>query len=441
MGEQARLWQRVSSGGQDEASQLPDLIRWCDDHEYEYDADKRYVLHGKSASKGKHQAELDRAIDDMAHGLYTVLVVWQSSRIERRGAFDAFDLARRVRDAGGRIEYVQDSYLNASNEMSDVMLALAATKDKQKSLDISKQVKAKHAALRESGSVIGRAPWGYRIVKLPDGRKRLEPTEAGRKYIPLIYERLCVPETPRDIARWLDAERVPTVRGGRWSEGYLVHRLIPNPTYMGRRPNSGNLEIEALVSPSVWRQANAAVKARARPGRDTSTHEKALLKPVCGECGRESPMYRIFAGKDRTAFYRCTGRGPQRKGCGFMVPCDPVDREAVRLLCQHPDPHREHVFTPGDSHADEVVRLRERGAEAFRRGDYAEAQAVIERAAQLESEPSTPPRWDWVETSITEGAYFAGLDASARRRYLLDWRVVLSRRGLRLEGPWEQVTK
>lgn len=77
MGELAAKWLPVSSTGQDEANQEPD--------------------------------------ED------------QSSRIERRGAWSVFDLARRVHDAGGRIEYVQDSYLNDTNEMSDVMLALAAT--------------------------------------------------------------------------------------------------------------------------------------------------------------------------------------------------------------------------------------------------------------------------------------------------------------------------
>lgn len=52
-----------------------------------------YRLHGKSASKGKHAAVLDQAVADMEAGLHTVLVVWQSSRIERRGAWNAFDLA------------------------------------------------------------------------------------------------------------------------------------------------------------------------------------------------------------------------------------------------------------------------------------------------------------------------------------------------------------
>src|ERR1039458_5993080 len=113
MTEQAGIWLRVSTGGQDEANQLPDLLAWCAGHDYAVAA--TYEVHGKSAYKGKQDADLDRALADMAARKITVLVVWASDRIERRGAYNAFDLARRVREAGGRIEYVKDTYLNEAN--------------------------------------------------------------------------------------------------------------------------------------------------------------------------------------------------------------------------------------------------------------------------------------------------------------------------------------
>src|ERR1035438_9476636 len=216
MREQAGIWQRVSTGGQDEASQLPDLVRWCASHDYEQT--KSYVLHGKSASKGKHQSALDEVIRDMQDGVITVLVVWQSSRIERRGAYSVFDLARRVREAGGRIEYVKDAYLNDTNEMSDVMLALAATKDRQKSRDISEQVTAKQAALRAAGSAVGRAPWGYSIVKR-DGIKIFAPTSDGRKCIPVIFRMLIDGSSLREVAVWLDSQPVGHERWNEYSLG------------------------------------------------------------------------------------------------------------------------------------------------------------------------------------------------------------------------------
>src|SRR5579875_3134260 len=99
MADKAGLWLRVSSGAQDEASQLPDVERWCEQHGYT--VAERYVVHGKSAYKGRHDQYLNRALEDMKAGRIDVLVVWAADRIERRGAYNAFDLARRVHDAGG----------------------------------------------------------------------------------------------------------------------------------------------------------------------------------------------------------------------------------------------------------------------------------------------------------------------------------------------------
>ena len=49
---------------------------------------------------------------------------------------------------------------------------------------------------------------------------------------------------------------------------------------------------------------------------------KPLLAGLkCAPCG--SPMYRIHAGSrdgGKYYYYRCAGSGPQRKGCGNVVP-------------------------------------------------------------------------------------------------------------------------
>ena len=417
----AGIWQRVSTGGQDEASQLPDLQRWCDSHDYEVSA--RYVLHGKSASKGKQDSYLDRAITDMQDGKISVLVVWQSSRIERRGAYSVFDLARRVREAGGRIEYVKDAYLNDTNDMSDVMLALAATKDRDKSRDISLQVTAKQAALRAAGSVVGRAPWGYEITTR-DGLKILTPTADGRAYVPVIFQMIIDGKSLRDLAAWLTAQGVD---GKVWHEGDLGNRMIKNPVYYGQRRNAGQLETEALVSYSTWQQANAALTSRVRPGRSTAKHEKALLSPVCGnpKCNatgeQPSPMYRVNArGK---LYYRCTGSGPQRKGCGNMVPLAELDAIVIEsMTSDHMNMHVERVFIAGDDRSD-VARLRKAAMEAYERGDKARFMELDAQADALDT-PAIPPHWETRETEQTAGEHFAALDNDARRSELAQrWEV------------------
>lgn len=449
MSERARIWQRVSTGGQDEASQLPDLVAWCDSHGYEYDLSERYVIHGKSAYKGKHGTALDQAFADMASGKYAVLVVWAADRIERRGALAALLLAQRAREAGGRIEYVKDAHLNAAHVMSDTMLALSGDIARQESKRKSDRTLADHAARRDRGSVIGRPAWGYRITCTTCGEvtdtcakqrhtKILTPTETGRKYVPLIFQAVIDGKSLRDIAAWLDGEGVPTpTDGARWHEAFIGNRLIKNTTYYGQRPNAGTLETEALVTATTWREANAALASRVRPGRGTVVHAKPLIAPYCAACWDEpregcpdghSPMYRVFAGKgsSRRAYFRCTGHGPQRKGCGArMIPVDEAEGAVIDAMRHDQRPHIDKVFVPGDDAADRIMKLREKGAAAMRAGDYDAATDAMREASELENAPKVIAHWVDRETGLTNAQHFATLDQDGQRDYLRKMLVLI----------------
>lgn len=433
--DRARIWQRVSTGGQDEESQLPDLIRWCDTHNYEYDLNESYVVHGKSAYHKKQADAIARAISDMANGKYTVLVVWAFDRIQRGTALEAFVLAEQARAAGGRIEYTQDTYLNETNEMSDVMLALAATAARAESQRKSERINIKFNALRAAGSAIGKPPWGYRVIctecnaatvrpRCNYHGKAFIPTAEGRKYIPAIFQMAIDAWSLRDIAEWLTAEGA----GGKvWNQDYMSGKIFKNPVYYGARRNGGALETEALVSYSVWQQANAALASRAKTGRSAKT--KALLSPVCGNPGCDatgqhpSPMYRIVTRNDE--FYRCHGRGSQCKGCGNMIPLAELDARVTEAMeSDHMNYHIERVFIPGDDRSDEIGKLRERGAEAMKRGDYSAATECMQEAAELEALPRIAPHWEENVTDQTEGEFFAALDGAQRRTELSqNWEV------------------
>jgi DNA invertase Pin-like site-specific DNA recombinase len=443
MSDKAGTFQRVSTGGQDEANQLPDLNDWCETREYEIT--KRYVLHGKSASKGKHQTALDAIIRDMEDGKINVLVVWQTSRLERRGVFSVFDFQRRVLNAGGRIEYVQDAHLNATNELSDVQLALHATMDKTKSLAISKQVKASFNTRRAKGSAIGKPAWGYTIectvchtkpekLRCKDHIKHFVPTAEGRKWIPVIFQWVIDGMSLRCIAQSLDNAAVRTMSGKPWNEQFLSIRLIKNPVYYGERRNNGVLETEALVSPTAWQEANAVVSSRVKLGRGATKYEKALFKPYCGDCWEQprdgcpsgkSPMYRSYMPYgDAGFYYRCYGQGPQRKGCGSMISVDELDAVVLEAKAANLMPHPERVFVAGDSISDEIARIAERGSEAMLKGDLVLAQECMSKMADLKSQPRVAPHWEERDSGITEADYFASLTRDEQREYLAKSEIV-----------------
>jgi DNA invertase Pin-like site-specific DNA recombinase len=435
MGERARLWQRVSTAGQDEASQLPDLKRWSDTHNYEYDMEERYVIHGKSAYHKKQAAALEGAISDMANGQYTVLVVWAFDRIQRGSALEAFMLAEKARAAGGRIEYALDSYLNETNEMSDVMLALAATTAQQESKRKSERINIKLNALRAQGSAIGKPPWGYEVhctvcdalPRQPGCRphkKIFRPTDEGRRFVPQVFQMAIGGKSLRAIAEWLTTEGA----GGKtWHQDSLSRDFIRNPIYYGQRRNGGQLETKGLVSYSVWQQAGAALSSRRNPGR--GARDKALVSPVCGNprCdatgAHPSPMYRINS--RGWLYYRCHGRGPQAKGCGNMVPLAELDDIVIEArTSDHIMMHVARIFVPGDEWSDDIGKLREEGAEAMKHGDYNAATECMKKAAKLEALPRLAPHWKEIETEQTEGEYFAALDLSGRRQELAqNWTI------------------
>jgi DNA invertase Pin-like site-specific DNA recombinase len=100
-GEPAGIWLRVSSGKQDEANQLPEVLEYCAENELR--PAKWYVLHDKSAKRGEQQGKLDEMVNDMRHGVIVVGVCWKSSRMERRGPRFTFRLLAQVADNGARV--------------------------------------------------------------------------------------------------------------------------------------------------------------------------------------------------------------------------------------------------------------------------------------------------------------------------------------------------
>src|SRR5580700_8727980 len=80
--ESAGILIRVSSDGQDELNQIPEIETHC--FEKGYRINRRYELHDKSAYHGEHEPVLDEILDDIRNGVIRVIVIAHSSRIDSR---------------------------------------------------------------------------------------------------------------------------------------------------------------------------------------------------------------------------------------------------------------------------------------------------------------------------------------------------------------------
>lgn len=302
----------------------------------------------------------------------------------------------------------------------------------------------------DDGSAVGRPPWGYEIVRI-DGIKEFEPTPEGRIWVPRIFGWLAEGETPRDVGRRLEEAGVMSLApGGRWHESRVIS-MARTPTYAGTRIRNGRapLQVEPLVSHALMEQAQAKLSSRARPGRGTSTLQKALLKPTCGhpDCPGEGtwPMYRVGGNgpkrKDGTRrfqpySYRCTGRGAQRQGCGNPM-VDLATLDNMVLGWSELWDNTEYVsqrYVSGNDAGARLELLRAEMREALSAGDL-DPDRIPEVAADyaarikaLEAEDAIKPHWEDVHTGMTEGDYLRGLDLDGQRDYLARkdiraWRV------------------
>jgi DNA invertase Pin-like site-specific DNA recombinase len=395
--EPAGTWVRVSTGGQDEANQVPDIERHCEAHGYS--VTRKYELNDKSASKGKQQAKLDEMLHDMRNGTIRVLVCWHSDRLERRGSEYVFRLLAQVRDAGGRIESVKEPLFGAEDMTGEAMTELGSVIAHQYSVHLSEQVKLAHDRIRANGAVgPGGTPWGFRVVG-PKYAKLLFPTDLCREYVPQIFARCIAGESCRDIAVWLDAEGVPPKRGEKWHEG-SVRKLIHNRVYAGRQQNEDKTETltrcELVVSPDVWDRANEALSNRPHRGPVNKDNRPMLASLKCARC-ENSPVYHIRL-KSRSGksyyYYRCAGRGAQRKGCGNMVAynfTEAIVSTVITLISTQS--HRTREWVEGLNWDAEIFDVKQDMREAVEAEDFGRLAELQVKLSELRSRKVTKGHW------------------------------------------------
>lgn len=155
----AAIWLRVSTGHQDASNQLPDLERFADHHGYE--VVQRYELSESAWNGGKdggeYRAALKRALDDAWAGKFNVLIVWALDRLTREGAEGALRVLREFRERGCTVLSVQESWLNGSPVVQDILVSFAGWAAKQESDRRSERIKAGLARRKADGLPVGGA--------------------------------------------------------------------------------------------------------------------------------------------------------------------------------------------------------------------------------------------------------------------------------------------
>jgi len=420
----AGMWLRVSTGAQDEASQEPDVHDWIAKRGYEVGPE--YRVAGKSAFHGRQQADLDRALEDMAEGRINVLVAWHPDRIDRRGSEAVFELAARAKEAGGRIEWAGATarHLNEVNVMSNGLLAITSDMARAESEHKSERIRAKHATLRAKGSAIGRPTYGYRIVER-DGIKVFAPREDQAAILREARDRYLGGETLDAICEDFNRRgipspgkyRAPHPQAGKPCPWYAktLAGLFRSTSSAGRRQDASGQTIatfEAVFTMSDHKRLVQRLDSRAnRQGISPGT--SALLTGVIfTDCGE--PMYRI---KGRTGFKYYA------RGAKVGADLAGMDTRVSNIFAAMDSPRMVRVLVPGANNSDAIARLREDMAEAVKVGDYARVPALAAEAEELErqdrDEPN-PDRWEMQPVGESYAETWQRLTDGERREMLKD---------------------
>jgi DNA invertase Pin-like site-specific DNA recombinase len=431
MAEKAARWFRVSSGGQDEANQFVKVDAHVLAHGYE--VARTFTLHGDSAFHGEQEPELAEVLADIAAGLYSVVVVRHSDRLDRRDPVTALMYALQIMAAGGRVESVEEAEFGKRSTVGLIQTTLSAVGNNEESRKKSERVKDAHARSRANGALTGKLPWGFASKGAKFNRHAVTTAE-GERYAPEAFQRIAdgtpLPAVARDLS---------TATGRTWHPR-TVAAMIRNTTYRGEhRDAAGRIVCQCpeLVTGDLWDKANANLDARpsARRGqRFDLTDGAALLSGIvyCGnpECtaGDDSPMYKL-APPGREPVYRCSGRGAQRKGCGFLLPVADADTLMNRVMSGLRRPVLTPVPHPAEGHQIELDNVERKLRDLAARG-LDEATEDAERArlrAERRELMTLPMKAAWTEfravlgddgEPVTTGSKWASSDQAERRTWL-----------------------
>jgi DNA invertase Pin-like site-specific DNA recombinase len=284
-------------------------------------------------------------------------------------------LGPTVRDQARR--YLQIEALGLSLRIADgtepdvALLNAWATRDARERRRDQVREGMRDRALR--GEVLGRAPYGYRVV---ERHLRIEPNEA--KVVREIFRRyLDEGEGVRVIARRLNEEGVRTRRGGAWSM-VSVRGVLRNPLYIGTYRRLGVVvatEHESLVTRGRFYAVQERLAAR-RTGGGPQQRGEYLLSGLatCGYCGNRLigvRRTRKARGDDAPVvytYYQCESRTNQSR-CDYHTRRTDELEAIVRERLDDGPPEGDTGSGPSEAPSEEAARLETRRQGLRRRLD------------------------------------------------------------------------
>lgn len=353
---------RVSSGSQDESSQLRDNDEYAEANDIS--VVKRFVLHGYSASKGMQEPALQELIKGIEQGDYKIVLVTDSSRLDRREDLDAqAEILLAIRRAGGEVISLTEAQFGKTDFVGRIVTLVAQQGNAEKSRKVKDSTYRGMRSVADNHAHHGALPSFWATT--------------GNRYAKQAY---CTePEKVADIyARVAKGESLSSV--GRIYDLYPnsiknLIRFAPNHTGVEECTYTHDIHgimewmhtVTPVVNSPLWWRANKVLDANLTESR-TNKGGRPVAWPAnwlsgildCPECGGKLYMSAGLtpAGNPRTPKLRCGGTGKKRLSCGKFKGTDaqPVIDVITAMFANDPTPIEKFQRVAGNAHELEALK-------------------------------------------------------------------------------------
>lgn len=314
----------------------------------------RYDDGGYSGGSMERPA-LDRLMRDISNGKIDCVVVYKVDRLSR----SLMDFARIMGTFDQHhVSFVSvTQHFNTTHSMGRLTLNILLSFAQFEREIISERIRDKLAAQARKGKWTGGAPvLGYDVDRSgPSPRLIVNPIEAARvrNIFRMYLQEASLLPVVKELNRrgWLTKRTMTSKERQRGNSAFnkaRLHRLLTNPTYVGKRRFKGEIfpaEHEALIEQAQFDKVQQQLKANGSSG-GTEVRNKygALLRGLLRCKGCDSAMTHTFTqgkGKNAHRYYRCVhaiknGRDACSSGTLPAAEIERVVVEEVRGLARDP---------------------------------------------------------------------------------------------------------
>jgi len=148
------IYVRVSTDEQTELNQMAVLEKWAADRAWQIYGVYRDV--GSAWAAKGDRAELNRLLNDCHKGKVNLVLVYDLSRLTRKGPFEMMLTLKRFADNNVQVYSYMETWLNVPSEFHPVLVALYGYFAELFSRQLSERTRAGMARAKASGKHIGR---------------------------------------------------------------------------------------------------------------------------------------------------------------------------------------------------------------------------------------------------------------------------------------------